>query len=94
MAQDSIAYGESLLADIRQRNDKLRSQAKKEQKRNLWKAAAVKIGTEVVSDIFTQRQEAFLQNEKAAQNKIMLGELEKEARDWNTTFQTAQKEPG
>lgn len=94
MAQDSIAYGESLLADIRQRNDKLRSQAKKEQKRNLWKAAAVKIGTDVVSDIFTQRQEAFLQNEKAAQNKIMLGELEKEARDWNTTFQTAQKEPG
>jgi len=94
MAQDSIAYGESLLADIRKRNDKLRSQAKKERNKDLWKSVAVKIGADVVSDIFTQRQEAFLQNEKAAQNKIMLGQLEKEAKDWNTTFQTAQKTPG
>jgi len=94
MAQDSIAYGESLLADIRQRNDKLRSQAKKERNKDLWKSVAVKIGTDVVSDIFTQRQEAFLENEKATQNKIMLGELEKEAKNWNTTFQTAQQAPG
>jgi len=59
MAQDSIAYGESLLADIRQRNDKLRSQAKKERNKDLWKSVAVKIGTDVVSDIFTQRQNNF-----------------------------------
>lgn len=94
MAQDSIAYGESLLADIRQRNDKLRRQAKKERNKDLWKSVAVKIGSDVVSDIFTQRQEAFLENEKAAQNKIMLGELEEEAKNWNTTFQTAQQTPG
>jgi len=90
MAQDSIAYGESLLADIRQRNDKLRSQAKKEQKRNLWKAAAVKIGTEVVSDIFTQRQNNFLNNEENLANKLRTTTALNESTRYTTADKTAK----
>ena len=60
MAQDSIAYGESLLADIRDRNDKLAKQARKQAKKDAWKSAAVSIGLDVAQNIFTQRENNFL----------------------------------
>ena len=70
MAQDSIAYGESLLADIRTRNDKLRSQAKSDRKKDVWKAAAVKIGLGVANNIYEQRQNQLLNNEENLANKF------------------------
>jgi len=70
MAQDSIAYGESLLADIRDRNDKLAKQAKSDKKKDFWKGAAVQIGMDVAKDIFTQRENRFLNNENNLANKL------------------------
>jgi hypothetical protein len=72
MAQDSIAYGESLLANIRDRNDKLRSQAKKEAKKDQWKSLAVNIGMSVADDIFAGKQAQILNNEEAMRNKIQI----------------------
>ncbi len=72
MAQDSIAYGESLLANIRDRNDKLRSQAKKEAKKDQWKSLAVNIGMSVADDIFAGKQAQILNNEDAMRNKIQI----------------------
>ena len=72
MAQDSIAYGESLLADIRQRNDKLRSKANSDKKKDFWKAQAVEIGMSVANDIFASKQGAFVNSETNVQNKIAI----------------------
>tara|TARA_R110000764_G_scaffold68489_4_gene142080 strand:- start:8707 stop:10410 length:1704 start_codon:yes stop_codon:yes gene_type:complete len=72
MAQDSIAYGESLLADIRDRNDKLRSQAKKEAKKEKWKSVAVNIGMDLANDMFKSKQIAFQNSEANVQNKLQI----------------------
>ena len=72
MAQDSIAYGESLLADIRDRNDKLRSQAKKEAKKEKWKSMAVNIGMDLANDMFKSKQIAFQNSEANVQNKLQI----------------------
>ena len=63
MAQDSIAYGESLLADIRERNDKAERRARKDAQRGEWKALAVDRGMNVANDIFATRRNELLNNE-------------------------------
>ena len=70
MAQDSIAYGESLLADVRERNAKEQKRAESRAKKDFWKGAAVKIGLDVAQDIMGQRQTAFLNNEENMANKL------------------------
>jgi hypothetical protein len=70
MAQDSIAYGESLLADIRSRNAKEQRKTESRAKKDFWKGAAVKIGLDVAKDIMGQRQTAFLNNEENMANKL------------------------
>tara|TARA_R110000782_G_scaffold251310_4_gene338854 strand:+ start:634 stop:2313 length:1680 start_codon:yes stop_codon:yes gene_type:complete len=72
MAQDSIAYGESLLADIRQRNDKLASRARKQAKKDEWKQFAVDIGADVVNDIFQTKRNALLLNEDTVKQKMAI----------------------
>ena len=72
MAQDSIAYGESLLADIRDRNAKEQKRAESRAKKDFWKGAAVKIGLDVANDIMGQRQTAFLNNEENMANKMRI----------------------
>ena len=94
MAQDSIAYGESLLANIRDRNDKLRSQAKKEAKKDQWKSLAVNIGMKVADDIFQQRQEAFSNNEQLMAQKLSMQKVDEEATAFNNTYQAAMKYDG
>lgn len=70
MAQDSIAYGESLLADVRERNAKEQKRVDSRAKKDFWKGAAVKIGLNVAEDIMGQRQAAFLNNEENMANKL------------------------
>ena len=94
MAQDSIAYGESLLANIRDRNDKLRSQAKKEAKKDQWKSLAVNIGMKVADDIFQQRQETFSNNEQLMAQKLSMQKVDEEATAFNNTYQAAMKYDG
>ena len=70
MAQDSIAYGESLLADVRSRNAKEQKRAESRAKKDFWKSAAVKIGLNVAENYMKERQTTFLNNEAAVANKI------------------------
>ena len=91
MAQDSIAYGESLLADIRERNSKLERQARKRAKRDEWKTTAVGIAGNLVKDIFQQRQENFANNEQLMANKLAIGKVVEEAESFNSIYQNALK---
>ena len=94
MAQDSIAYGESLLADIRERNSRLERQARKRAKRDEWKTTAVQIAGGLVNDIFQQRQENFANNEQLMANKLAIGKVEEEAESFNSIYQNALKYEG
>ena len=76
MAQDSIAYGESLLADVRERNDKAEKRAKKDARRGEWKGLAAKIGMSVANDVFAQRQENFLNNEQLMSQKLSMQKVD------------------
>jgi len=88
MAQDSIAYGESLLADVRSRNAKEQKRAESRAKKDFWKGAAVKIGLNVAEDIMGQRQTAFLNNEENMANKLRTTK----AYDQSTTITAREKE--
>jgi hypothetical protein len=94
MAQDSIAYGESLLSDIRQRNDKLRSQQKKQARKDEWKSFAIGIGTKVADNYFQQQQENFRNNEQLMAQKLSMVKVDEEATAFNNTYKTAMKYDG
>lgn len=70
MAQDSIAYGESLLADIRERNAKETRRREKEAKKDAWKALGMKVAIGVGESIAQKRQQDFLNNEDMMANKL------------------------
>ncbi len=65
MAQDSIAYGESLLSGIRERNDKIARQNKKEAKRDKWKALGMQAAIGVAESALKSKHEKFLNSEAA-----------------------------
>ena len=69
---DSIAYGESLLSDIRARNDKLRKQAEKDARKKEWTNMAVNIGKSVFTDIYAEKQNRLMQNEDVVANKLLM----------------------
>ena len=94
MAQDSIAYGESLLADIRERNDEAEKRARKDAKRGAWKELAVGIGMKVADNVFQQRQDAFANNEQLMAQKLSMQKVDAEAQDFNNTYQAAMKYDG
>ena len=94
MAQDSIAYGESLLADVRKRNDKAERRAKKDARKDEWKNLAAGIGMKVVDNVFAQRQENFLNNEQLMTQKLSMQKVDTEATNFNNTYQAAMKYDG
>ena len=94
MAQDSIAYGESLLADIRERNEEAEKRARKDAKRGAWKELAVGIGMKVADNVFQQRQDAFSNNEQLMAQKLSMQKVDGEATAFNNTYQAAMKYDG
>ena len=94
MAQDSIAYGESLLADIRERNEEAEKRARKDAKRGAWKELAVGIGMKVADNVFQQRQDAFANNEQLMAQKLSMQKVDAEATAFNNTYQAAMKYDG
>ena len=65
--ENSIAYGESLLANIRDRNDKLRKEEEKKARKNQWKALAGKVAISVAEDYMQQRTNNFIN----AENQVL-----------------------
>ena len=94
MAQDSIAYGESLLADIRERNDKAERRARKDAQRGEWKALAVDIGMNVANDIFATRRNELLNNENNLRQKMEITSANTFATDFSNQMSEANKYVG
>ena len=94
MAQYSIAYGESLLADIRERNEEAEKRSRKDAKRGAWKELAVGIGMKVADNVFQQRQDAFANNEQLMAQKLSMVKVDNEAAAFNNTYQAAMKYDG
>ena len=94
MAQDSIAYGESLLADVRKRNSDAERRERKDARRGEWKGLALKIGMSVADNVFEQRQTAFLNNEQLMAQKLSMQKVDAEATAFNNTYQAAMKYDG
>jgi hypothetical protein len=94
MAQDSIAYGESLLSDIRQRNDKLRSRQRKQARKDEWKTLAVDIGMNVANDIFATRRNELLNNEDNLRQKMEITSANTFATDFSNQMSEANKYAG
>lgn len=65
MAQDSIAYGESLLADIRKRNKETADRARKDARNDAWKQFGMKVAIGLAEDIMQTKQQNFLNQEAA-----------------------------
>ena len=94
MAQDSIAYGESLLADVRKRNSDAERRERKDARRGEWKGLAAKIGMKIADNVFEQRQTAFLNNEQLMAQKLSMQKVDTEATTFNNTYQAAMKYDG
>jgi hypothetical protein len=94
MAQDSIAYGESLLADVRKRNSEAERRERKDARRGEWKGLAAKIGMTIADNVFEQRQTAFLNNEQLMAQKLSMQKVDTEATTFNNTYQAAMKYDG
>ena len=94
MAQDSIAYGESLLADVRKRNSDAERRERKDARRNEWKGLATKIGMSVADDIFATKRNQLLNNENSLRQKMEITSANTFATDFSTQMTEATKYAG
>lgn len=69
---NSTQYGESLLADMRERNDKKAKQARKRAQRNEWKQLGVDLLMSTADDLLDRRREEFLNNEDKMAEKLKI----------------------
>ena len=74
MAQDSIAYGESLLADIRKRNSEEVRRREKEAKKDKWKALGMKTAIGIADSVLESKHQNFLNQEAAIARKTGLNQ--------------------
>ena len=70
----STAYGESLLADVRARNDKISKQRNKEAKKDQWKALGMKAAIGLAENVLTSKHESFINQEAAFARKSGLND--------------------
>ena len=70
----STAYGESLLADVRARNDKISKQRDKEAKKDQWKALGMKAAIGLAENVLTSKHESFINQEAAFARKSGLND--------------------
>jgi len=69
---NSTEFGKSLLADVRQRNEKTAEDARKRAKKNAWKRLGVKVLIGAGESMIENRQQEFLNNETNLANKMKI----------------------
>ena len=69
---NSTQYGESLLADMRERNDKKERKARKRAQKNEWKQLGVDLLMSTADDLLDRRREEFLNNEDRMAEKLKI----------------------
>ena len=94
MAENAIEYGESLLADIRKRNDDARRTQERINRQNKWKEFAIGIGTQIAQDYTKNKQLEFLNNEEALKQQMLLKDSNDSAEKVLANFETAKTHVG
>ena len=90
MAENAIEYGESLLADIRKRNDDARRTQERINRQNKWKEFAIGIGAQIAQDYTKNKQLEFLNNEEALKQQMLLKDSNDSAEKVLSNFETAK----
>ena len=94
MEQDSVAYGQSLLAGIRERNDKIARDNKKDAKRNAWKKLGMQVAIGVANSALESRQQKFLNDEQLLRSRMTVKTGYDLANKDIKMFQEAENESG
>lgn len=69
---NSTEFGKSLLADVRQRNEKVARDARKRAKKDAWKRLGVQVLIGAGNQLIENRQQEFLNNETNLANKMKI----------------------
>lgn len=81
----STEFGESLLANVRERNDKRAREYEKRAKRNAWKELGVRAAIGLGESMIQKRQEQFLNHETQLANKLKVSNATDTATRYTTT---------
>ena len=87
-------FGQSLLSDIRERNQAEQRRAEKRAKRDAWKQIGLKVALGVAEDIMQQRHQKLMNNENLMANKLKIDSVYDEANKFATVYQEAQDYKG
>lgn len=90
----STEFGESLLANVRERNDKRAREYEKRAKKDAWKALGVKAAIGLGKSMLEQRQEQFLNHETRLANKLKVANATDTATRYTTTEANANSFTG
>jgi hypothetical protein len=81
----STEFGESLLANVRERNDKRAREYEKRAKKDAWKELGVRAAIGLGKSMIEQRQEQFLNHETRLANKLKVSNATDTATRYTTT---------
>jgi len=87
-------FGQSLLSDIRERNQQEQRRAEKRAKRDSWKQLGLKVAMNVAEDVLQQRHQNLMNNENLMANKLKIDSVYEEANNFATKYQEAQDYAG
>jgi hypothetical protein len=84
-------FGQSLLSDIRERNQEEQRRAEKRAKRDSWKQLGLKVAMNVAEDIVSQRHQNLLYNEGVMANKLLIDTVHNETSDFTSQIKAADE---
>jgi hypothetical protein len=87
-------FGQSLLSDMRKRNDDAQRRAEKRAKKSKWKALGLKVALNVTQDIMQQRHQKLMNNEELMANKLKVDSVFNEANNFAATLKKAEEFEG
>ena len=88
-------FGQSLLADVRQRNADTQRKAEKRAKRDQWKKLGMNLAMSFAEDVLQSKHQKLMSNETMMANKLKVDTVYDESNNWsNTLAQAKQYEKG
>ena len=82
-------FGQSLLSDIRERNQQEQRRAEKRAKKDAWKSLGLKVAMNVAEDIVSQRHQNLMYNEGVMANKLKIDTVYNEASNFTSQIKAA-----
>ena len=84
-------FGQSLLSDIRERNQQEQRRAEKRAKKDAWKSLGLKVAMNVAEDIVSQRHQNLLYNEGVMANKLLIDTVHNETSNFTSQIKAADE---